>query len=63
MQEEYTSEQEDALQTIQFTLNSSDYLKAASPLVSQSPILHEVTVEVSEIEIRSQDNQIPVQKR
>lgn len=63
VQEEYTSEQEDALQTIQFTLNSSDYLKAASPLVSQSPISHEVTVEVSEIEIRSQDNQIPVQKR
>ena len=60
MQEEYT---EDIPEAVQFTVNNSDYLKAAAPLKSQSAMSHEVTVEVSEIERRSQENKIRAQKR
>lgn len=61
VQEEYTEELPDSTQ---FKLNSSDYLKAASPLPSQNmPSLREVTLEVSEIERKSQENKIKTQKR
>ena len=62
VQEEYNEELPD---TAQFNLNSSDYLKAASPLPSQNmPSLGEVTVEVSaEFERKSQENKIKTQKR
>ena len=59
--EDYNEELPD---TTQFSLNSSDYLKAASPLPSQNmPSLGEVTLEVSEIERKSQENKIKTQKR
>ena len=61
VQEEYTEELPDSTQ---FNLSSSDYLKAASPLPSQNmPSLREVTLEVSEIERKSQENKIKTQKR
>ena len=61
VQEEYTEEPPD---TTQFNLNSSDYLKAASPLPSQKmPSLGEVTLEVSEIERKSQENKLKTQTR
>lgn len=63
VQEEYTSDPEDIPETIQFNLNSSDYLKAAAPHTSQGSLSHEVTVEVSEIERRSKENQMKDQKR
>lgn len=60
VQEEYPDEHPE---TIQFNL-SSDYLKAAAPLTSQNTAsLGEVSVEVSEIERKSQDNKIKAQKR
>ena len=59
--EDYNEELPD---TTQFNLNSSDYLKAAPPLPSQNmPSLGEVTLEVSEIERKSQENKIKTQKR
>lgn len=61
VQEEYSEELPDSTQ---FNLSSSDYLKAASPLPSQNmPSLREVTLEVSEIERKSQENKIKTQKR
>ncbi|KAJ7384589.1 cAMP response element binding [Desmophyllum pertusum] len=60
VQEEYPDEHPEM---IQFNL-SSDYLKAAAPLTSQNTAsLGEVSVEVSEIERKSQDNKIKAQKR
>ena len=61
VQEEYSEELPDATQ---FNLNSSDYLRAASPLPLQNmPSLGEVTVEVSDIERKSQENKMKTQKR
>lgn len=61
VQEEYSEELPD---TTQFNLNSSDYLRAASPLPLQNMrSLGEVTVEVSDIERKSQENKMKTQKR
>lgn len=61
--DEYITDQEDFPEPAQFNLNSSDYLKAATPLISQSPLSSEVTVEVSDIEKSHKENQIKSQKR
>lgn len=62
VKDEYPDE---VAETVQFNLNSSDYLKAAAPsLASQNKAsLGEVMVEVSEIERKSQENKVKPQKR
>ncbi|KAL9986357.1 hypothetical protein ACROYT_G000495 [Oculina patagonica] len=62
VQEEYPEEVPDA---IQFNLSSSHYLNAAaSPIASQNKdSIGEVTLEVSDIDRKSQENKIKTQKR
>lgn len=61
--EEYTAEPEDILETTSFNLNNSDYLKAASPITLQGSMSHEVTVDVSEIDRTSQESKMKAHKR
>lgn len=61
VKDEYTDE---VPEVVQFNLNSTDYLKAATPPISQNApkSLGEVTVEVSDID-RSQADKVKPQKR
>lgn len=61
VKDEYTDE---VPEVVQFNLNSTDYLKAATPPVSQNApkSLGEVMVEVSDID-RSQADKVKPQKR
>ena len=61
VKDEYTDE---VPEVVQFNLNSTDYLKAATPPISQNPpkSLGEVMVEVSDID-RSQADKVKPQKR
>lgn len=61
VKDEYTDE---VPEVVQFNLNSTDYLKAATPPISQNApnSLGEVMVEVSDID-RSQADKVKPQKR
>ena len=61
VKDEYTDE---VPEVVQFNLNSTDYLKAAIPPISQNApkSLGEVMVEVSDID-RSQADKVKPQKR
>ena len=61
VKDEYTDE---VPEVVQFNLNSTDYLKAATPPISQNApkSLGEVMVEVSDID-RSQAHKVKPQKR
>ena len=65
VQDDYAADPEpDVPEGMQFTLNNSDYLKAAAPaLTSQSTVSHEVTVEVAEIERRGHEHKMKTEKR
>lgn len=61
VKDEYTDE---VPEVVQFNLNSTDYLKAATPPISQNApkSLGEVMMEVSDID-RSQADKVKPQKR
>ena len=60
VKDEYTDE---VPEVVQFNLNSTDYLKAATPISQNAPkSLGEVMVEVSDID-RSQADKVKPQKR
>lgn len=61
VKDEYTDE---VPEVVQFNLNSTDYLKAATPPISQNApkSLGEVMVEVSDVD-RSQADKVKPQKR